>query len=150
MQGIPRKKGAKLNSAASESGARDEDSASANDGSDLSFEQAMERLEQIVVDLQRDNLPLEEGIARYEEGIRYVKRCHETLRRAEERIELLMSVGPDGEAEVTKFEDAGGGTDLAEKSAKRGERRSRLPPRLPSTGLDPGTGPGRSRSEELF
>ena len=90
----------------------------------LSFEEAMQRLEQIVAALQRDDLPLEEGIARYEEGIRYVKRCHATLRRAEQRIELLLSVGPEGEAETTPFEDHGAGHDLTEKAARRSDRRS--------------------------
>lgn len=114
----------------------------------LSFEQAMERLEQIVAELQSGDLPLERGIERYEEGIRYAKRCHETLRRAEQRIELLVAVGPDGQAQTAPFEDQGAGDNLTEKAARRSDRRSTSARPTPSApNPDP---PSMDKSPELF
>ena len=54
-----------------------------------SFEQAMERLQTIVEELEGGALSLEESIARYEEGVRLSKRLTTTLDEAEQRIERL-------------------------------------------------------------
>ena len=61
--------------------------------SDLSFEAAMERLEKIVEEMESSNLPLEELIVRYEEGIRLVAVCNQRLSAAENRIETLNRTG---------------------------------------------------------
>jgi len=114
----------------------------------LTFEQAMERLQEIVSELQRNELPLERGIERYEEAMRYAKRCRATLRRAERKVERLTGIGPDGEAKTTSFEDQGEGEDLAEKAARRSARRSVL---TPGTKPKSEGGPSRGgRSDELF
>jgi exodeoxyribonuclease VII small subunit len=55
----------------------------------LSFEQALERLEQISQSLEQGGLKLEEAIALYEEGIALVKTCHERLNAAELKISQL-------------------------------------------------------------
>ncbi|MDA1177386.1 MAG: exodeoxyribonuclease VII small subunit, partial [Planctomycetota bacterium] len=94
------------------------------DETPLSFDEAMQRLEKIVAQLQSNDLPLERGIELYEEGIRYAKRCQQTLSRAEQRIDLLVAIGPDGQAQTTPFEDQGAGADLTEKAARRSDRRS--------------------------
>jgi exodeoxyribonuclease VII small subunit len=47
-----------------------------------SFEQAMERLQSIVEELEGGTLSLEESIARYEEGVRLSKRLTTTLDEA--------------------------------------------------------------------
>ena len=60
----------------------------------LSFEGALARLEAIVDDLERGELPLEEALAAFEEGIGLSRRCAETLDAAERRIEMLA--GEDG------------------------------------------------------
>lgn len=61
----------------------------------LSFERALERLEAIVEDLERGELPLEEALAAFEEGVGLSRRCAETLDAAERRIEVLA--GENGE-----------------------------------------------------
>ncbi len=56
---------------------------------DLKFEDALARLEQIVHTLEAGDLPLEESLTAFEEGIRLAKSCAKYLEEAERRIELL-------------------------------------------------------------
>jgi len=58
-----------------------------------SFEQALERLEGIVQELESGQLSLEESIARYEEGMKLSRRLTQTLEEAEKRIERLVESG---------------------------------------------------------
>jgi len=53
------------------------------------FEQAMKRLEEIVEQMESGDLPLEDLIVRYEEGMKLVKVCQERLASAEQRIEII-------------------------------------------------------------
>ena len=55
-----------------------------------SFEAALKQLEEIVQRLERGELPLEESLKLYEEGIRPSRLCHAKLEEAEGKIELLM------------------------------------------------------------
>jgi exodeoxyribonuclease VII small subunit len=57
--------------------------------SPANFEQAMQRLEEIVEKMESGDLPLEELIVRYEEGMKLVKLCQERLASAEQRIEII-------------------------------------------------------------
>src|SRR5438067_11043181 len=54
-----------------------------------SFENAIERLEAIVEQMESDSLPLEDLLTRYEEGLKLVKFCSEKLEAAEKRIEII-------------------------------------------------------------
>jgi exodeoxyribonuclease VII small subunit len=54
-----------------------------------SYEEALGRLEKIVSEMETANLPLEQLLARYEEGIRLVGVCQQLLTGAENRIETL-------------------------------------------------------------
>lgn len=55
----------------------------------LSFEKALERLEQISQALEQGGIKLEEAIALYEEGMGLVKTCHQHLNAAELKISQL-------------------------------------------------------------
>ena len=68
-----------------------------------SFEQAIERLESIVDELESGSLSLEESIARYEEGMGLSKQLTRTLDEAEKRIERL-TVGEAGEPRTEPIE----------------------------------------------
>jgi exodeoxyribonuclease VII small subunit len=57
--------------------------------SDIKFEDALQRLEQIVDRLEAGNLPLEESLKVFEEGVGLARRCSRYLEDAEKRIELL-------------------------------------------------------------
>jgi len=54
------------------------------------FEQALERLEAIVEELEGGTLSLEDSIARYEEGMKLSRHLGRTLDAAEKRIERLV------------------------------------------------------------
>jgi exodeoxyribonuclease VII small subunit len=58
-----------------------------------SFEAALQQLEQIVQRLEKGELPLEESLRLYEEGIRLSRVCHAKLEEAEGKIEMLMKDG---------------------------------------------------------
>lgn len=53
------------------------------------FESAMDRLEEIVEQMESGKMMLEELIVRYEEGMNLVKVCQERLASAEQRIEII-------------------------------------------------------------
>ena len=54
------------------------------------FEAALKQLEEIVQRLEKGELPLEESLKLYEDGIRLSRYCHAKLEEAEGKIELLM------------------------------------------------------------
>lgn len=60
--------------------------------STLSFENAMKRLEEIVLFLERGNIPLEDAVQAYEEGIVLKQFCLEKLEHAQLRIEKVTGV----------------------------------------------------------
>jgi exodeoxyribonuclease VII small subunit len=62
----------------------------ANETQVLTFEAALHRLEEIVGRLEKGELPLEESLTLYEEGIKLSRLCHGKLEEAEGRIELLV------------------------------------------------------------
>jgi exodeoxyribonuclease VII small subunit len=57
--------------------------------SDIRFEDALARLEQIVGALEAGNLPLEDSLKAFEEGVVLARRCAKYLEDAERRIEIL-------------------------------------------------------------
>lgn len=56
----------------------------------MKFEQAMARLETIVAELERGELPLDESLRIFEEGIRLSKTCLKMLNDAEKKVEILV------------------------------------------------------------
>jgi len=54
-----------------------------------SFESSLKKLEAIVDQLEQGNVPLEDSIRMYEEGITLSKACVEKLMKAEMRIKTL-------------------------------------------------------------
>jgi exodeoxyribonuclease VII small subunit len=88
-----------------------------------SFEEALAELEIIVQQLEEGQIPLAEGLARYEQGVKLLKQCYQLLEHAERRIELLNRVDHEGNAHSEPFDD--GAISLEEKAQSRGRRRSR-------------------------
>ena len=54
------------------------------------FETQLGALERIVRELERGDLPLEESLKLFEEGVRLSRECQERLNQAERRIEVLL------------------------------------------------------------
>src|SRR5687767_3265379 len=82
---------------------------------DMTFEQAIERLEKIVAEMEAAELPLDDVLKRYEEGTRLVRFCGQKLEEAEKKIELL-SRKCDGAVELTPFEEAADQIESTEQS----------------------------------
>lgn len=61
----------------------------------ISFEQAMNRLEEIVRLLEQGDAPLEDALAFFEEGTSLMKKCSGMLDKAEQKVTKLLA-GPDG------------------------------------------------------
>lgn len=56
----------------------------------VKFEEALSRLETIVAELERGELPLEDSMRIFEEGIKLSKVCLKMLDDAERRVEILV------------------------------------------------------------
>jgi len=54
------------------------------------FEQSLTDLEEIVAKLEAGDLPLEDSLKLFEEGIRLSRTCRDRITQAERRIEVLM------------------------------------------------------------
>ncbi len=67
---------------------------------DLSFEDAIRELEQVVGKLERGDVALDESIALYERGALLKARCEKKLAEAEEKVAKITQ-GPDGQAQGT-------------------------------------------------
>ena len=59
---------------------------------EVSFENAMERLEEIVESLENGEYPLEESLKLFEEGVKLVKLCNTKLEGIEGSIKKLVNV----------------------------------------------------------
>ncbi len=57
----------------------------------IPFEQSMMALESIVKQLEKGELPLEDALKQFEQGIALSRQCHELLTQAEQRIEILTA-----------------------------------------------------------
>lgn len=62
---------------------------SAENDEDISFENAMERLEVLVGSLEEGDIPLAELVEKYEEGSKLFQNCNRKLTNAELKIEQL-------------------------------------------------------------
>ena len=69
----------------------------------LSFEEAFEQLESAVSALQDGQMPLEEALRHYEEGMKLAQYCSELLQKAELRVQQL-GVDDNGVVIVRPFE----------------------------------------------
>ena len=54
------------------------------------FETALARLEQIVEELEKGELPLEQSLKLFEEGIKLARLCGDRLNEAERKVEILL------------------------------------------------------------
>ena len=69
---------------------------------DMTFEQKMARLEEIVARLEKGDAQLNDSLALFEEGPRLVASCRTELDKAEQQVVKLMK-GEDGAPVETEF-----------------------------------------------
>lgn len=75
--------------------------------SDLSFEDAVRRLSEIVQKLERGDLPLEESLLLFEEGVKLSRASQDRLDSAQKRVEELLGFDRDGKPKTAAFETRG-------------------------------------------
>jgi exodeoxyribonuclease VII small subunit len=54
------------------------------------FEEALRELEEIVNRLEQGDLPLEEALQLFEDGVKLSRYCHTKLNEAQKRVEILL------------------------------------------------------------
>jgi exodeoxyribonuclease VII small subunit len=94
------------------------------------FEVALEQLETIVGQLERGAPELSVALAKYEQGVRLLARCHELLDGAERSVALLSGVDENGNPVTAPF-DATATVErepAAKKIPKRSAKQSPLAP----------------------
>lgn len=62
---------------------------------EIMFEEAIQRLEEIVASLENGDFPLEESLKLFEEGVKLVKLCNKKLETIEGSVKKLVNI--DGE-----------------------------------------------------
>ena len=72
---------------------------------EMSFEEAVKRLEEIAAKLEAEKVDLDSSLKLYEEGIYLVRYCNTMLDGAERKIKML-SVNADGELAQRDFADS--------------------------------------------
>ena len=73
---------------------------------EMKFEECMKRIEQIVADLEKGDLPLEESLNRFEEAVGLARECYRKLDQAQKRISKLVKTD-NSEFALEPFEDSG-------------------------------------------
>ena len=70
----------------------------------MTFEQSMQRLEQIVRAMERGDAPLDESLKLFQEGTELVRACDKLLEEAELQIRKVMTAS-DGSPVMEEFQD---------------------------------------------
>ena len=73
----------------------------------VSFEDGIKRLSEIVQTLERGDLPLEESLRLFEEGVGLSRASQERLDSAQKRVEELLGFERDGKPRTKDFEVRG-------------------------------------------
>ena len=63
---------------------------------EMKFEEAMGALEQIVRQLESGNVPLDEALDKFKEGMELSQFCNETLTKAEETVRAMITANAEG------------------------------------------------------
>lgn len=98
-----------------------------------SFEDSLEKLESISRELEAGKIGLSESLAKYEQGVKYLRHCYSLLESAEKKVQMLTGVDKDGNAitsdfdhEATTMEDADSSkTEKASKSEPNSKKNTK-------------------------
>lgn len=80
------------------------------------FEASLAALEKVVRELERGDLPLEESLRLFEQGVKLSRECQERLNQAERRVEVLLR-DTEGRPVLSAFDDEEKSLRLSEESA---------------------------------
>ncbi|MCI8361659.1 MAG: exodeoxyribonuclease VII small subunit [Clostridia bacterium] len=68
----------------------------------INFEESIQKLENIAIELEKGELSLEESLTKFEEGMKLSKQCNEIIENAEKKITVLLE--KEGKLEEQNFE----------------------------------------------
>lgn len=99
------------------------------DGTEPSFEQALEQLEALVEAMENEQLPLEQLVASYEQGSKLLGHCQRVLGSARERIELITLENQRDSAleNAASLNDGGAGSSPSRGSGQPSSQGSSSP-----------------------
>ncbi|HZU29918.1 MAG TPA: exodeoxyribonuclease VII small subunit [Candidatus Angelobacter sp.] len=78
------------------------------------FEECLQRLEQIIDELEKGNVPLEHALKLFEEGLKLSSSCRKELEEAEGKVEILLR--QNGKLQPEPYEPA---TERAQQTARK-------------------------------
>ena len=81
------------------------------------FEPSLQHLKEALGALESEELTLEESLAQYEAGIKYLGHCHGALEVARQKIEQLVSIDENGQVVTKPFD--GTASDKITSSTRR-------------------------------
>ena len=88
------------------------------------FEEALGKLEEIVSKLEKGDIPLEESLKLFEEGIRLSRFCNQKLDEAEKRVEILLK-DKEGILKPQPFDPSTSSGQAPSTSLGQGRNKSR-------------------------
>lgn len=75
------------------------------DGKKVIFEESLAQLEKVVRKLEDGNVPLDESLNLYSEGVMLLKECNQQLENVRRKVEMLISVDSAGRPETVPLSD---------------------------------------------
>lgn len=66
----------------------------------VNFEKSMMELDEIVKQLEKGELSLEDSLKYYEKGINLARKCQDALTQAEQKIEMLRTTAADSDGTI--------------------------------------------------
>ena len=69
----------------------------------FNFEQALENLEELVTAMEEGELSLEESLQAFEKGIKLTRECQTALKKAEQKVQVLIN--EDGDTKEFEFKE---------------------------------------------
>ena len=66
---------------------------------ELNFEESIKQLEEIALELEKNDLNLDKAVKKFEEGMKLSKKCNDMLENAEKKITILINDGNDNFSE---------------------------------------------------
>jgi exodeoxyribonuclease VII small subunit len=95
---------------------------------EATFEQTLDRLEEIVHLLEEGEVGLDEALLRYEEGVRLLRKAYQSVERAQRKIEILSGLDAEGNPRTQPLADVSTLT-LDEQAAATVEEEKKRRPR---------------------
>ncbi len=69
----------------------------------MNFEKKLGRLEEIVQEMEKGELSLEDSLKVFEEGVKLSRECHTQLNEAEQKVQMLLKVDSEGQVVTEEF-----------------------------------------------